>query len=376
MTSGFVPQKAVRGGSLDLLRFAASLFVVIYHFGPEAPIPLRELHEFWARGYLATDFFLILSGFVLARAYGASLLEGRLDPLRFWLKRLARSYPTHLITLGLLVIMVMGATLIGHPPSHPENFPLEGIWHQILLLHAFGLGGGQWNIPAWTLSALLLCYAIMPWLWRAIARLSGPWLPVALALCLLLAGQTISLSLLDQSLFQLPYQLVLLRAFPLFVVGLLLAQSVQTGNWTRQGSHLMVATAAGLFIIDALQRGPDTLGLVAIVFLTLGCGSYRVTRPIPGAAWGAKVSFSLFMTHTLVGAIGFSVIVPMAKRLIPALNQGPLAWVLWLGMLGGALLAADLYNRWIDAPLQRLIQQHLFAPRSAPSQPASSPISS
>ena len=46
------------------------MFVVLFHFGDEAPIPLHALHSVWERGYLATDFFLMLSGFVLARAYG------------------------------------------------------------------------------------------------------------------------------------------------------------------------------------------------------------------------------------------------------------------------------------------------------------------
>ena len=58
----------MRGGALDALRFFASLFVVLFHFGDEAPIPLADMHSVWARGYLATDFFLMLSGFVLARA--------------------------------------------------------------------------------------------------------------------------------------------------------------------------------------------------------------------------------------------------------------------------------------------------------------------
>ncbi len=367
----------VRGGGLDALRFAASLFVVLFHFGDEAPIPLRALHEIWGRGYLATDFFLMLSGFVLARAYGRGLETGQIIPIEFWLKRFARSYPTHLITLGLLVIMVVGAGLIGKAPSHPENFPLSGIPAQILLLHAVGIGGGQWNIPAWTLSALLICYAVMPWLWRSLARLPGPMTPLILAVTLLMAGQVISLSTLGISLFQLPFQLSLIRAFPLFIVGLLIARCVETAVWTRHKSHLIVAFATGLVSVDILSQGPDTLSLIAIMLLMLGCGSYVVDRPIPGAAWGAKVSFSLFMTHTLTGAICFAGIVPVIENLYPLAAQGPLAWTIWLGVLGAALVGADLYNRLIDAPLQKWIRARWFdRPRPLALQPASSPTSS
>ena len=83
------------------------------------------------------------------------------------------------------------------------------------------------------------------------------------------------------------------------------------------------------------------------------------------------------MTHTLTGAVCFDVIVPVIQGLYPPAAQGPLAWVIWLGALGAALVAADLYNRLIDAPLQKWIRARWFdQPRSVALQPASSPISS
>ncbi|GJE14238.1 hypothetical protein FOHLNKBM_5311 [Methylobacterium longum] len=52
-------------------------------------------------GYLAVDFFFILSGFVMARAYQARIASGRLPILRFALMRAVRLMP--LIVLGTLV---------------------------------------------------------------------------------------------------------------------------------------------------------------------------------------------------------------------------------------------------------------------------------
>ena len=371
MNRSTVQPKSVRGGFLDLLRFMASLFVVLFHYGDEAPRALQSLHEVWSRGYLATDFFLMLSGFVLARAYGRSLSEGRIKPLNFWLKRVARSYPTHLITLGLLILMVLAAQLVGKTPNHPEHFPMDGIVSQVLLLHVFGLGGGQWNIPAWTLSALLICYAAMPWLWQAISRLGGPLICLALASTLLLSGQMLSLPLLGVSLFELPYTHAMIRATPLFIVGLLLARTVETGDWTPQSTRLLMVSGAGLLALDVFTQGPDTLSLVAIGLLTLGCGAHQMSKPIPGAVWGAKVSFSLFMTHTLVGAVCFSALRPILEGLYPPLARGMLAWVFWFGVLAAALVTADLYNRLIDAPLQRWIRRRWFdtPPASARVQP-------
>ena len=68
------PSAPVRGGALDALRFLASMFVVLFHFGDEAPIPLADLHSVWERGYLATDFFLLLSGFVAYQTIGGEFI--------------------------------------------------------------------------------------------------------------------------------------------------------------------------------------------------------------------------------------------------------------------------------------------------------------
>src|SRR5690606_27085276 len=118
-------------------------------------IPLQDIHSLFERGYLATDFFLMLSGFVLAQAYGRRVETRSVSTGRFWLKRLARSYPTHIIALIGMIAMVLIGQMIGHYPKSPEMFRWDDLPAQVLLLHAFGIGGGHWNVPAWTLSALL-----------------------------------------------------------------------------------------------------------------------------------------------------------------------------------------------------------------------------
>lgn len=355
------PAALVRGGTLDALRFLASMFVVLFHFGDEAPIPLASLHSVWARGYLATDFFLMLSGFVLARAYGAGVAAGQISPLQFWLKRFARSYPTHLITLALLALLVLAASLLGKTPVHAERFEWSGLPAQILLLHAFGLGGGQWNIPAWTLSALLICYAFFPWLWRVLRRLPGPLTALTLGLTLMLVGQTLSLTLLKHSLFDLPFPWAMFRAVPLFLIGLTLARAVEAAPWSQPMARLIGLGGGAALLANVAIAGPDLVSLIAIGVVVLGCGALKTTRPLPGAAWGARVSFSLFMTHTITGAVWFDGVQPLIERLHPAAaTVAWQAWALWGLALVAAVVAADLYNRLIDAPLQRAIRRRWF----------------
>ena len=351
-----------RGGALDALRFVAALFVVVFHFGDTAPISLQSMHGFLGRGYLATDFFLILSGFVLAKAYGAGVASGRVTLARFWLKRLARCYPTHLITLAMLVVMVLAAGALGMQASNEGRFDLSGLPAQILLLHAFGLGGGHWNIPSWTISTLLICYAFFPMLWRAMLRINSVWISLGLAAAIVVGANALSLALLGEQQFSLPFQWCMFRAAPLFLVGLTLARAVQTGRWTAGSARLVGFGGGAILLANAWLVGPDLINILAICAIIIGCGASPVTRPIPGAEWGAKVSFCLFMIHTITGAIWFDVVEPLAARLHPAVETVAWeAWAMWLGALVFTLIASDLYNRIIDEPIQKWIGRKWFA---------------
>lgn len=75
---------------LDALRGVAALAVLIFHLFPHA-VP---------HGYLAVDFFFMLSGFVMANAYQAKLDSGW-SSWQFFRIRLIRLYP--LYALGLVL---------------------------------------------------------------------------------------------------------------------------------------------------------------------------------------------------------------------------------------------------------------------------------
>jgi peptidoglycan/LPS O-acetylase OafA/YrhL len=370
LTSAAPPAASkMRGGALDALRFVAALFVVVFHFGDTAPISLQSMHGFLGRGYLATDFFLILSGFVLAKAYGAGVASGKVSLGRFWLKRFARCYPTHLITLAILVVMVLTAGALGMQATNAGRFDLAGLPAQIFLLHAFGLGGGHWNIPSWTISTLLICYAFFPMLWRGMLRINSLWISLGLGLAIIVGSNALSLALLGEQQFSLPFQWCMFRAAPLFLVGLTLARAVQTGRWTGGSARLVGFGGGAVLLANAWLVGPDLINVLAICAVIIGCGASPVTRPIPGAEWGAKVSFCLFMVHTITGAVWFDVIEPLAARLHPAVESVAWeAWAMWFGALAFTLIASDLYNRFIDEPIQKWIGRKWFA-RPANSRP-------
>jgi peptidoglycan/LPS O-acetylase OafA/YrhL len=81
--------------TLDGLRGVAAIMVVLYHVGS-----MRDAPKIVPHGYLAVDFFLMLSGFIIATAYAGKLANG-LSLAEFFKRRMIRLYP--LAFLGLLL---------------------------------------------------------------------------------------------------------------------------------------------------------------------------------------------------------------------------------------------------------------------------------
>jgi peptidoglycan/LPS O-acetylase OafA/YrhL len=132
--------KGDRLHSLDALRGVAAVLVVLHHYGRSI------LHwPFVPEGWLAVDFFFILSGFVIDRAYRSRFTEG-LSPIRFSRERLARLYPTMAIGIMLGTIIAafsgMGSRELGERYIAQMLFiPVPGPGGQI-----YQLDGVQWSL--------------------------------------------------------------------------------------------------------------------------------------------------------------------------------------------------------------------------------------
>lgn len=152
MTSQSAPASKRHYHILDGLRGVAALMVVIYHLF-EAFSPDHPLTQWVNHGYLAVDFFFLLSGFVIAYAYDDRW--GTMSTLEFFKRRLIRLQP--MVVMGMVIgallfyaqagdvypfiqdtsvieligVMLIGFTLVPLPPSMDirgwsEMHPLDG----------------------------------------------------------------------------------------------------------------------------------------------------------------------------------------------------------------------------------------------------------
>ncbi len=93
---------------LDGLRGVAAMLVIWYHFFEGfATSPTDQMMN---HGYLAVDFFFVLSGFVIGYAYDGRWKSG-LTPGRFMLRRVVRLQPMVVLAviLGAIAWLVQGS---------------------------------------------------------------------------------------------------------------------------------------------------------------------------------------------------------------------------------------------------------------------------
>ncbi|MEI2430762.1 acyltransferase [Lysobacter yananisis] len=149
--------KDTRYHELDALRAIAALGVICWHYVHTYHVaPLAAvLAPFYGRGLLMVDFFFVLSGFVLARAFW---VDGRAQRFGANLRaRLARIYPLHLLTLCAVAAMQWRLAALGQPPfvyaaNDGYHFALN-----LLLLNSSGLQQGfSFNAPSWSISTEFL----------------------------------------------------------------------------------------------------------------------------------------------------------------------------------------------------------------------------
>ena len=298
---------------LDGLRGVAALTVVAFHLCEAHAV--NRFAQVINHGYLAVDFFFLLSGFVIGYAYDDRWT--RMSAAEFFKRRLIRLHPMIVVAMVIgalafyfqggsffpmipdtplwrvLLIMVIGMTLLPVPPS----MDLRG-WGEMHPL----------NGPAWSLFFEYVANVLYAFVLRRLPNR-------VLAVLALLAGAVLVHYLLlgpngdvigGWSLEPVQFQLGLTRLMYPFYAGLLLSRVVRPGRV----KHGFAWSAAILFAALALPRvgGPATLWMnglyeaacIVVVFpavIWLGAGAHAGERTRRVCAALGGLSYPLYIVH-------------------------------------------------------------------------------
>lgn len=353
-----------RGGWLDALRFIVASLIILHHFQAAGPVPLAEsLHPAFERGgFLLTNFFLIDSGYVLMRVYGGAVGRGAMSPGDFFIKRFLRVYPAHLIMGLALVALVLMSAAFGMSPRNPEWFAWDQLPAQLTLTQAFGIHGGLgWNAPSWSVSALVGCYVLFPYILRTLKSV-GPWGALAGVILLYLVANEACHAFLGYPVYQMPLKFGFLRALPLFILGMGLAVfSEKVFVAPRLARIVGVVAAVGLAIVQVYGKNA-LISLTFISLIILAAGAIPVLRPSKLIERASVVSFSMFITNEVVRIAWFGVAnVMIAKYALSTEVQ----WAIWGAGVLAAVGFAFAFHAVIDDPMQTWIKRRLARGRTS-----------
>jgi peptidoglycan/LPS O-acetylase OafA/YrhL len=335
--------------ALTSIRFFAALSVVFFHYAPALP---RLLQNVVANGYLAVNFFFVLSGFVLAYNYCGRPIRSR----TFWGARFARVYPCYL--LGLILISPAVIARLGVHKSWQDA--VAGGLAAVLLQAWFPKFALRWNGPGWSLSNEAFFYLLFPIILPRLARLSSTkiWaVATGCGLAALAPAFVHSVFYDNQDAAALMYMPIF--RLPEFVVGAAagVARVRQAFEWRFGTAPVVAALGAFLlfspFWIPPLFRTALAVPLFAALIGSLAMGgrsaellSCRPLQTLGHASYAVYILQSPMMAWFLFATRGWR-----ARS-----GRAPLGWpefAIFTAILVGVALACHI---WLETPARRWIQ--------------------
>lgn len=303
-------QRQGRIEAFDSLRGLAALGVVLWHYGVHFDAhPLAQVFSpFYHAGYLFVDFFFVLSGYVIARAYWTTQRENRLGPnVR---SRLARLYPLHLFTLIIVAALQLLLTSHGHAPF---IYNVNDAYHFLLnlvLLNGTGLQSGfSFNGPSWSISCefivnvAFLGFIYSTVFWRRIYF-------IVAVLCAMLLFMSSGTLLKNNLVFgYLDPQLV--RCALGFGIGVVLQLAQRRGWWLERvggvwAREILAIGAIAITLLFMASQRPHATIMAYLIFITLSAlvlvmvfRSMVVNRilRISALVFLGEISYSIYLVH-------------------------------------------------------------------------------
>lgn len=146
--------------SLQSLRLVFAIMIFLHHF----PNASDGAGLFTAGGALGVCFFIMLSGFAMSVGYGERVLSDEFDFKHYYLKRVIRLWPLHLLCLLGFVVLHLQTSF-----SSIKSIGVLGV-NSLMLQSWIPIKGVYFsgNAVSWCLCDLMFCYLMFPVLYRFI----------------------------------------------------------------------------------------------------------------------------------------------------------------------------------------------------------------
>ena len=339
--------------ALTSARGLAAWMVVLFHIRLSMNWAPADAVAIFAKGYLAVDFFFLLSGFVIWLTWAERIrLRGWKAVPHFLQKRVARIWPLHLAILAVMVGLALLLAATGR--ADPDYYPFGELPLHVFLLQNWGLTHElAWNDPSWSISCELAAYLVFPLLALAIDwRRIPSWAVLAAVVAMITLLHAIMASRGASTLGTGITRFGLMRCLMEFASGgAVCALWLRWRTRPRVPGCIAAALAVALFCSWLGGLTPETLAMplafaALLLALALSCGARWNVLEVAPLHYLGEISYATYLGHFLLYLL-FKMAFVDDPHAIP-----PLLIALFLLMVLG--LSVALYHL-VERPAQRWV---------------------
>lgn len=296
--------------TLTALRGLAAWWVVVYHFRDALGLSNgNPLLNVLAQGYLAVDFFFVLSGFVIFLAYEHDFAKFTMRTWAiFMTRRFARIYPLHLIILCAFLLNPLAIHYFSKSGVIDGRYNVIYFVASLVLVQNWGFFDElAWNIPAWSISTEFAAYLAFPVVLLLVRRLCRGIVThfVACALAAVLLALIFKYSQCMTMNDKITH-LGLVRCLLEFSIGVVAGNlfkrhALFTQSTGRQFAASIIAVWALSWAMDLpdFVYVPTVFGLAVLVFANTAVQKMPVLTSSTMVFLG-EISYSTYLVHFLV----------------------------------------------------------------------------
>jgi peptidoglycan/LPS O-acetylase OafA/YrhL len=356
---------------LDSLRGLAAVGVAFFwhykhfnytHFENNmAALPLYSVFSwFYLYGWNLVDFFFVLSGFIFMHVYSKNIVEDKISERTFFILRLSRLYPLHIMTLFAVAFLQYYRYFSGKGFFQCE---INDMYH--LILNLLFIQGGffevglSFNGPSWSLSCEIIAYVLF---FYVLKRFKNP-LPVFVLFVFI--GLSILQVQANLPLFNSSNAKMLVGFFIgclTFVLNLQILKMSSRSKNIFFGVLLFFAVLTGLMIYKAgftkifgqWDRVMPILVYPLLIISALNVFFLNRFFSLKPLTYLGDLSYSIYLIHFPVQLMMVTFL-PMIG-LVPDYNS-------WTGLavfMVTTIALASLSYHWFEKPLQNIIRKRFL----------------
>ncbi len=338
--------------NIEGLRLVSSLVIVAGHY-----VPYVQVVGWITKFHLAVDLFFAISGIVIAYTYQGRIQNFR-DYNNFMLRRIARLYPLHLITLCFYVAIGLFALLGILKVDDIRKYNFDMLISNLFLVQAWLPNGViSFNYVSWSISAELFVYLLFPLISVCLANN----MLRCITLLILITGFAMIMSKIffDDSFTRLTWNSGILRAVPSFAFGVFICQYRQyfLAKLSKVNLSVMFNVTCLITISLMILRAPDYM-ILPFIWWLVTCGflcDMNRSNTLLGHRYLSSygyLTYSIYMLHTVVATIFIAVVFP---KIFGVTMSGRLTAVLLSVLI---LLASSWCSyKYFEHPLRQWINK-------------------